>query len=85
MATKCQKLGYILLWIVPIIVENKSNSLIINAVLDNQSTQTYLNADNAAKLGLHGEIRKCKVSIINGTVANFETAPVKFTLRTVKG
>ena len=31
---------------------------IINALLDDGSTETYLNVDIAAKLGLHGEIRK---------------------------
>lgn len=33
-------------------------SLIMNALLDDGSTETYLNVDIAAKLGLHGEIRK---------------------------
>ena len=59
-----------------IIVEDGSKSLIINALLDDGSTQTYLNADIAAKLGLHGEKRKSQVNVINGTVAIFEAAPV---------
>lgn len=33
-------------------------SLIMNALLDDGSTETYLNVDIAPKLGLHGEIRK---------------------------
>ena len=61
---------------VSIIVEDGSKSLIINALLDDGSTQTYLNADIATKLGLHGEIRKSQVNVINGTVAIFEAAPV---------
>ena len=85
MATKCQKLGCISLQTVPIIVENGSKSLIINALLDDGSTQTYLNADIAGKLGLHGEIQKSQVSVINGKVATFETAPVEFALKSLKG
>ena len=69
----------------PIIVENGSKSLIINTSLDDGSTQTYLNADIAAKLGLHGEIRKSQVNVRNGTVATFQEAPVEFTLRSVNG
>ena len=79
------KVGCISLRTVPIIVENGSKSLIINALLDNRSTQIYLNADIAAKLDLHGKIRKGQVSVINGTVATFKTAPVKFTLRSMDG
>ena len=84
-ATKCQKLGCISLQTVPVIVENGSKSLIINALLDDGSTQTYLNADIAAKLGLHGDISKSQVSVINGAVATFETAPVEFRLRSMNG
>ena len=44
---------------VPNVSENRSKSLIINALLDDGSTQTCLNAyDIAAKLGLHAEIRE---------------------------
>ena len=67
MATEYQKLGCISMRTVPIIVENRSKRLIINALLDDGTTQTYLNADIAAKLGLHGEIRKSQVNAINGT------------------
>ena len=73
MATECQKLGCISLKTVPIIVENGSKSLIINPLLGDGTTQTCLNADIAAKLGLHGEIHKSQVNMINGTVATFET------------
>ena len=85
MATKCLKLGYILLRAMPVIVKNGSKILLLNAVLDDGSTQTYLNADIAAKLSLHGEIHKSQVSVINGTVATFETAPAEIRLRSMNG
>ena len=78
-------LGCISLRAVPNIVENGSKSLIINALLDDGSTQTYLNADIAAKLGLHGEIWTSQVNVINGAVATFETTPVELTLRSMNG
>ena len=49
MAIEYQKLGCISLRAVSIIVENGSKSLIINALLDDGSTQKYLNADIAAQ------------------------------------
>ena len=85
MATKCLKLGCILLRVMPVIVKNGSKILLINAVLDDGSTQTYLNVDIAAKLSLHGEIHKSQVTVINGTVATFETAPVEIRLRSMNG
>ena len=66
-------------------MENGSISLTINALLDDGSTQTYLNADIAAKLGLHGEIWISQVNVINGAVATFETVPVELTLRSMNG
>ena len=85
METECQKLVCISLQRVPIIVENRSKSLIINALLDDGSTQTYLNGDIAANLDLHGELWKSQVNVINGTAASFETASVEFTLRSMNG
>ena len=85
MATKCQTVGCILLQTVAIIVKNGSKRLFINALLGYESTETYLNIDIAAKLGLHGEMRKSHVNVINETVANSETAPVEFTLRSMNG
>ena len=43
MLTECQKLKCISLWILKIIVENGSKSLIVNALLDDGSTETYVN------------------------------------------
>ena len=45
----------------------------------------HLNADIAAQLGLHGEICKSQVKVINETVATFEAAPVELRLRSMNG
>ena len=57
----------------------------MNAILDNGSTQTYLNTDIAVKLALNGEIWKSQVNVINETVVTFETALVQFTLKSMNG
>ena len=59
--------------------------MIINAILDDGSTQTYLNTDIAVKLALNGEIWKSQVNVINETVVTFETALVQFTLKSMSG
>ena len=85
MATECQKLECISTQAAPIIAENGIKSLIINGLLDDESAQTYLNVDIAAKLSLKGEILKSQVNVISGTVATFETALTEFTLKIVNG
>ena len=57
----------------------------MNAILDDGSTQTYLNTDIAVKLALNGEIWKSQVNVINETVVTFETALVQFTLKSMSG
>ena len=39
-----------------------------NALLDDASTKTYINADVAAELGLQGCLQKVNVSLLNGKV-----------------
>ena len=57
----------------------------MNAILDDGSTQTYLNTDISVKLALNGEIWKSQVNVINETVVTFETALVQFTLKSMSG
>ena len=57
----------------------------MNAILDDGSTQTYLNTDIAVKLALNGEIWKSQVNVLNETVVTFETALVQFTLKSMSG
>ena len=57
----------------------------MNAILDDGSTQTYLNTDIAVKLALNREIWKSQVNVINETVVTFETALVQFTLKSMSG
>ena len=67
---------FISLSTVPVVLTNGNRSLKVNALLDDSSTKTYVNADVTAELGLQGQIEKVKVNVLNGQVETFETTPV---------
>ena len=57
----------------------------VNALLDDASTKTYINADVAAELGLKGKTERVTVNVLNGQVETFETRPVDFEIESVNG
>lgn len=67
------------------ILINGGRYLKINALLDDASTKTYLNADVAAELGLQGRTEKVTVNVLNGQAETFETKPVSVELKSVTG
>jgi len=69
--------GNIALRTVSVFLRNGDHKLKINALLDDASTKTYINADAAAELGLQGHPQKVNVSVLNGQVETFETTPVE--------
>ena len=70
---------------VPVILINGARSLRVNALLDDASTKTYVNADVAAELGLQGRTERIKVNVLNGQVLTFESKPIDVQLQGVKG
>ena len=69
----------------PVILTNGGRSLKINALLDDASTKTYVNADVAAELGLQGRTEKVTVNVLNGQAESFNTKPVSVELKSVTG
>ena len=59
--------------------------MVVNAVLDDASTTTYINSDVAAELGLQGEPQKVTVNVLNGHAETFETMPVEVGLGSING
>ena len=57
----------------------------MNALLDDASTRTYLNADVAAELGLQGHCQRVTVNVLNGRAETFETAPVELEVESLDG
>ena len=78
-----QKSRHVALRTVPVIVKNGKRRLKVNALLDDASTSTFINADVAAELGLQGKCEKTEVNVINGQVEVFETTPVEFGLESL--
>ena len=76
---------YVGLRTVPVKVKNGDRWMTVNALLDDASTKTYINADVAAKLGLKGKTEQVTVNVLNGQVETFETRPVNFELESVNG
>ena len=76
---------FIALRTVPIILKNGNLSIKVNALLDDASTKTYINADVAAELGLQGKTERVTVNVLNGQVETFETRPVDVQLESLIG
>ena len=57
--------------------------MIVNALLDDGSTKTYINGDVAAELGLEGSTQRITVNVLNGEEDSFETMPVEFDLQSI--
>ena len=69
----------------PVRVKNGNRNIVVNALLDDASTKTYLNADIAAELKLVGETRRITVNVLNGQMDSFETMSVEFELESLDG
>ena len=52
----------------------------VNALLDDASTQMYINADITAQLGLQGKFQQVTVNVLNCQIKTFDTMPVEFEL-----
>ena len=57
----------------------------MNALLDEASTKTYINADVASDLGLQGISRKVTVNVLNRQTETFKTMPVDVELERLDG
>ena len=77
------RVSYISLRIVPVILRKGSQKIVANALLEDGSTKTYINSDAAAELNLQGGTRKVTVNMLNGQVDSFQTTTVEFELESL--
>lgn len=70
--------GFLALRTVPVILKNGNRAIKVNALLDEASTKTYINADVASEHGLQGISRKVTVNVLNGQSLNQERAPDEY-------
>ena len=59
--------------------------MVVNALLDDGSTKTYINEDVARELKLEGQRQRVSVSVLNGQCKEFETMPVEVQLESLDG
>jgi len=76
---------YLALRTVLVVVKKGERRMIVNALLDDGSTKTYIHGDVAAELGLKGSTQRIIVNVLNGEEDSFETMPVEFDLRSIDG
>lgn len=70
---------------VPVKIKNKNRILIVNALLDEASSRTFINSDVANELGMDGEYEELHVSTLNDSDTMIKTTNVKFTLSSMDG
>ena len=85
MSDTFENCGNIALRTIPVYPKSGNRKLKVNALLDDASTKTYINADIAAELGLQGHPQKVNVSLLNGQVEIFETTPIECALESLDG
>ena len=74
---------FVALRTVPVFLKNGHRRIKVNALLDEASTKTYLNADVAAELGLQVHPQSVTVNVLNGQTETFETTPVNVELESL--
>ena len=76
---------FVALRTVPVFLKNGNRRIKANALLDEASTKTYLNADVAAEPGLQGHLQSVTANVLNGQTETFETTPVEVELESLDG
>ncbi|CAB4034781.1 Hypothetical predicted protein, partial [Paramuricea clavata] len=80
-----QRQEFLAMRTVPVILINGNRKMTVNTLLDDANTKTYINADVAAELGLHGNLQRTNVNVLNGQIETFLTMPVEFKLESLDG
>ena len=62
---------------IPVILSNDKNKLVVNALLDDGSTKSYVNSDVAFQLGTDGTVQKIQVGVLNGKLETLDVMPVE--------
>ena len=70
---------------IPVILKHGSRRIKVNALLDDASTNTYIDSNVAAELGVQGHMQRVNVSVLNGDVKEMETMPVDIGLESIDG
>ena len=70
---------------VPVVLKKGNRKMVVNALLDDGSTKTYINEDVARELKLEGQRQRVSVSVLSGQCKEFENMPVEVQLESLDG
>ena len=76
---------FIALRTVPIVLKNGNRTMQVNALLDDASTKTYVNANVTKQLELQGTNERVTINVLNGQVKTLETRPIDAELESLTG
>ena len=82
---KSKRSSVVSLRTVPVVLKHGTKRIVVNALLDDGSNQTYLNEDVAAELGLEGQPQTISVNVLNGQSEKLESTLVEFGLESLDG
>ena len=57
----------------------------VNALLDDGSTKSYVNSDVAFQLGTQGTVQKIQVEVLNGELEALDVMPVELMVESLDG
>jgi hypothetical protein len=66
--------------IIPVILQNRGRHMTVNALLDECSTDSYIDENVAAELGITGNFTSLNVSVVGGKTQNLQSMKVSFDL-----
>ena len=69
----------------PVILSNCRNKLVVNALLDDGSTKSYVNSDVAFQLGSHGSVQRIQDGVLNGKLETLDVMPVELIVESLDG
>ena len=70
---------------IPVILSNGKNKLVVNALLNDGSTKSYVNSDVAFQLGTDGTVQKIQVGALNGELETLDVMPVELMVESLGG
>ena len=80
-----ERADFVSLRTVPVVLKNGRCKVVVNALLDDGRTKTYVNSDVAAELGLNEISQKVTVNKLNGQAEKLVTTPVELQLESING
>ena len=70
---------------IAVILSNGKNKLVVNTLLEDGSTKSYVNSDVTFQLGTHGTVQKTQVGVLNGKLETLDIMPEELMVESLDG